>query len=134
MESHATICSLILLCSMTRSSGIFDAIVIYSINEHLYKNILLSLYSCVFLCVPVTSTSCEVLVWNLLKLIFLFFPIPDSKSLSRVNMNTLIQFSTAVSITLDRFMPDGINITDFVLKMLFYETGDLETSKVLDAW
>lgn len=49
-------------------------------------------------------------------------------------MNTLIQFSTAVSITLDRFMPDGINITDFVLKMLFYETGDLETSKVLDAW
>ena len=31
-------------------------------------------------------------------------------------------------------MPDGINIADFVLKMLFYETGDLETSKVLDAW
>ena len=57
---------------------------------------------------------CEVIVWKLLKLNFLSLPFQIVKACIKVKINTLIQCSTVVLITLIRFMKDRCNIADFL--------------------
>ena len=64
-------------------------------NEHFHNNFLLLLYSCVI----------QVFCLKTIHIAFSFLPILDGKGLLKTDMNMLIQCSTLLVITLNKFSP-----------------------------